>query len=184
MEVWKNIEGFEGRYQVSNLGNVKSLNYMAKGYPALLTPKTNNKGYAWVDLWKNGKSHPLLVHRLVAQAFLKNPDNCLQVNHKDENPLNNKVENLEWCSPSYNVRYSMNLHPTRTKVRKRRPNGIPYKWYQRVRQIDIQSEKIVNEYDYICDAVRAVNKRNDFGIRQCCLGKRQTAYGYKWEFCE
>ena len=183
MEIWKDIEGFEGRYQISNLGNVMSLNYQLKGYPSLLTPKVNNHGYAWVDLWKNGKSYPLQVHRLVAKAFIDNPNNNPLVNHKDENPLNNNATNLEWCTRSYNVRYSMNLHPLRTKTRKPRKHGA-YIYSNKVRQIDIDTGKVIRDYDYICDATRALQKRNDFGIRQCCLGKRKTAYGYKWEFCE
>lgn len=185
MEVWKDIEGFEGRYQISNLGNVMSLNYMAKGYAALLTPKINNKGYAWVDLWRNNKSHPLQVHRLVAQAFLNNPDNLPFVNHKDENPLNNNVSNLEWCTPQYNAQYSINLHPERSKWREgRKHRGFgAYKHTKKVRQIDISSGEVVCVYSYLAEAGRTLNK-NVFSIRECCLGKRKTAYGYRWEFCE
>ena len=183
MENWKDIEGYEGLYRISDLGNVLSLNYGHRGYPSLLTPKINNQGYAWVDLRKNNTSAPLLIHRLVATAFLDNPNEYPVVNHKDENPLNNTLDNLEWCTNSYNVRYSMNLHPLRSKTRKPRKHGA-YKFSNKVRQIDVDTGKVIREYDYICDAIRALQKRNDFGIRQCCLGKRKTAYGYRWEFCE
>jgi len=185
MEIWKDIEGFEGRYQISNFGNVMSLNYMSRGFANLLKQKINNKGYAWVDLWKYNKSHPMQVHRLVAQAFIENPKNLPFVNHKDENPLNNNVENLEWCTQKYNTQYSLNLHPERYKrngyIRHR--NFGAYKHSRRVRQIDILSEEVVREYNYIAEAGRILGK-NEYGIRECCLGKRKTAYGYKWEFCD
>lgn len=172
MELWKDIKDFEGLYQVSNFGNVMSLNYRLRGYNALLTPKINDKGYAWVELRKNGTRKQVLVHRLVAQEFLKNPNNYPVVNHKDENKLNNIVDNLEWCTFSYNVRYSL-------PKRKRKP----YKSLDRVRQIDIPSGKIVREYENISEIKRILGK-NEYGIRECCLGRRNKAYGYKWEFCK
>ena len=185
MEIWKDIEGFEGRYQISNLGNVMSLNYMANGYAALLTPKINNKGYAWVELFKDKKRKPMLIHRLVAQAFIENPNNHPFVNHKDENPQNNRVDNLEWCTHIYNVHYSLRLHPERNKWcadRKPRRCGA-YKYSKKVRQIDISSGEVVCEYPYLAEVRRTLNK-NESSIRECCLGKRKTAYGYRWEFCE
>lgn len=112
MEIWKDIEGFEGLYQISTLGRVKSLpKYTySKGYPQLRKEKIlkpgytgKNRCYATVRL-NDGKGYK--VHRLVAQAFIPNPDNLPQVNHKDENPFNNNVDNLEWCSNQYNVKYS------------------------------------------------------------------------------
>ena len=192
MEVWKDIEGYEGLYQISNLGNVVSLNYALRGYSSLLKPKINPHGYAWVDLRKNNTSKPMLIHRLVALAFLDNPNNYPFINHKDENPLNNNLENLEWCTHEYNVHYSLSLHPTRIsdKAKERRKKGIvlkrkytPYKKSKRVRQIDISSGEVIKEYCYISEAARALKKK-DANIRECCKGNRKTAYGYKWEFCE
>lgn len=112
MEIWKDIDGFEGLYQVSNLGRVKSLpKYTySKGYPQLRKEKILKPGYtgrkrcyATVCL-NDGKQYK--VHRLVAEAFIPNPDNLPIVNHKDENPKNNCVENLEWCTNQHNVKYS------------------------------------------------------------------------------
>ena len=103
-EIWKDIEGYEGEYQISNYGNVKSLNYLRTGKERILKPGKNRGGYYYVQLYKNkAKNH--YIHRLVAQAFIKNPRNLPQVNHKDENKSNNRVDNLEWCMPIYNANY-------------------------------------------------------------------------------
>lgn len=116
MEIWKDIEGYEGKYQVSNLGNVRSLRFRNQNFSKDLTQKTNNKGYKVVNLTDNSKNKPALVHRLVAMAFIDNPNNFPVVNHKDENPQNNHVDNLEWCTYSYNTIYSMNIHPERKRI--------------------------------------------------------------------
>ena len=116
MEIWKDIEGFEGSYQVSNFGNVKSLpklvyvsNPKFTGYrqtkERLLKSGKTKMGYKLVILRKDNKSKSVYVHRLVAKAFIPNPNNLPEVNHKDENPLNNDVNNLEWCTHSYNGNY-------------------------------------------------------------------------------
>lgn len=184
MEVWKDIEGYEGIYQISNLGNVLSLNYCLRGYSKCLTPKINKKGYSWVELRKNGTRQQVLLHRLVAQAFLENPNNYPIVNHKDENPLNNTASNLEWCTHSYNVLYSLKLHPEKVKtgVKRARKRNY-YKCSKRVRQIDIQSGEVIKEYRYLAEVGSTLNK-NIFNVRECCAGRRKTAYGYRWEFCE
>lgn len=118
MEVWKDIDGFEGLYQVSNLGRVRSLDRYVqqktrwggitqvhkKG--VILTPKRENEiRYLTVSLWKNGKHYLRYVHRLVAIAFIENPKGYPEVNHIDEDKLNNEVYNLEWCDRNYNANY-------------------------------------------------------------------------------
>lgn len=90
MEVWKDIPGFEN-YQISNYGNVKSLNYGRTGKTKLLKPTISGKGYLQVRLSKSGKPNALLVHRLVAMAFIQNLNNRKQINHKDENKFNNNA---------------------------------------------------------------------------------------------
>lgn len=107
-EIWKDIKGYEGKYQVSNYGSVKTLNYRRTGTARLLIPK-NDKGYLAVGLYKNGKRKMFLIHRLVAEAFIPNPENLPQVNHIDEDKTNNYVENLEWCTQSYNNNYGTRL---------------------------------------------------------------------------
>lgn len=102
-ELWATIKGYEGLYEVSNYGNVRSLKY---GKIKYLKPSNNGNGYNQVILCKNGKTKQFTVHRLVANAFIENPLNLPQINHKDENKLNNKVENLEWCDSRHNIRHS------------------------------------------------------------------------------
>ena len=114
MEIWKNIEGFEGAYMVSNLGRVKSLKRERKTKGGVLVEvperilklNTDKDGYKEAALSKDAKLYYFRVHRLVAFAFIPNPHNLPLINHKDENPANNEVSNLEWCNQSYNTSYS------------------------------------------------------------------------------
>ena len=101
-EIWKDIEGFEGRYQVSTWGNVRSMKKKIKPYE-------NDKGYLKVGLCKDGKSHKKRVNRLVAQAFIPNPYNLPQVNHKDGNKKNNSVTNLEWTTDKANREHAARM---------------------------------------------------------------------------
>lgn len=111
VEVWKDIENYEGLYQVSNLGRVRSLDrvdankHYRKGRVIAYSMSSSGLGYRQVSLWRDGKRENRLIHRIVASAFLDNYDNLPQVNHKDENKENNTVSNLEWCSALYNVMY-------------------------------------------------------------------------------
>ena len=103
-EIWKDIKGYEGLYKVNDKGNVKSLNYNKTGVEKELKQSINTHGYCFVEL--SGRTK--LIHRLVADAFIPNPDNMPQVNHKDENKLNNCAENLEWCTATQNANYGTN----------------------------------------------------------------------------
>ena len=104
-EIYKDIEGYEGLYQVSNLGNVKSLNYSKTKKEKILKPCIFSNGYLKVDLCKNKTRKTYYVHRLVAKAFIENPNNYPMINHKDEFKINNVVSNLEWCDNKYNSNY-------------------------------------------------------------------------------
>ena len=101
-EIWKDIKGFEGHYQVSNFGRVKSIKFRKE---RILKPANNGCGYLYVNLSKNGKYNIYLIHRLVALIFISNPNNLPEINHRDEDKTNNKVENLEWCDRKYNMNY-------------------------------------------------------------------------------
>lgn len=102
-ETWKDIEGYNGDYQVSTFGRIKSFKQGAQG--KILMPIIKENKYVKINLYNQGKMTTYSVHRLVAQAFIPNPDNLPQVNHKDRNPSNNQVSNLEWCDMTYNNNY-------------------------------------------------------------------------------
>ena len=104
-QIWKDIPNYEGKYQVSNTGRVRSLNYNRTGKIKVRKQGKDKLGYKSVFLCKDGKNKGYLVHRLVALAFIPNPNNYPVINHKDENPSNNYYKNLEWCTQEYNCNY-------------------------------------------------------------------------------
>ena len=127
MEEWRAVPGYEGLYMVSNIGNVKSLikNKIIKYF-------INKKGYRLVSLSKNGIIKKFSVHRLVAQAFIPNPDNLPQVNHKDEDKTNNNVDNLEWCDAKYNNNYgTANIRRSETLIKNRYCTGLSEEEYMK-----------------------------------------------------
>lgn len=107
MEIWKDIEGYKGLYQVSNLGRIKSLGNNKNKKEKILKSHYDNNGYYSIVLYKNNNRKKYLIHRLIAEAFIPNPNNLPCVNHKDENKQNNNVDNLEWCTQKYNMKYSL-----------------------------------------------------------------------------
>lgn len=121
-KIWKDIKGYEGLYQVSNAGSVRVLGrYDANGLfrdSQMIKPIESSHGYYVVTLNKNGKSKQFRVHRLVAEAFIPNPDKLPMINHKDENKMNNCVENLEWCDAAYNNNYGNRLNKVAMKLGK------------------------------------------------------------------
>lgn len=108
-EIWRDIEGYEGLYQVSNMRRIKSLNYRHTGKEEIKKQQKIKSGYLHVQLHKDGERKHYQVHRLVAQAFIPNPEGLPQVNHKDEDKTNNCVTNLEWCSVLYNNTYGSRM---------------------------------------------------------------------------
>lgn len=118
-EIWKNIKEFENYYQISNLNRVKSLaRYDKRGYrikERILKLQVNNAGYFSVNLWVNCKHKTCLMHRLVAEAFIPNFDNKPQINHRDGGKLNNRVNNLEWCTAKENITHAINTGLRNTK---------------------------------------------------------------------
>lgn len=154
-EIWKPVVGYEGLYEVSDKGRIKSLHYYGGDRQVVMSQSKRPDGYMELGLSKAGKCTHYLVHRLVADAFIENPDNLEMVNHKDENKENNSVENLEWCTRSYNQIYSMNLHPERRQVfgnnfrdkvtgenLSPRTKHIPVKYFEPIEQRTLDDEYI------------------------------------------
>lgn len=112
-EIWKTIEEYPN-YSISSLGRVKRTK--PNGCNIILRPIDDGKGYKRIHLFKDGKSKLCLIHRLVAQAFIPNPNNLPYINHKDENSSNNRVDNLEWCTAQYNSEYSQGYVTLNTRV--------------------------------------------------------------------
>lgn len=105
-EIWKDVVGYEGRYEISSLGSVKSLNYNKTGKPKLLAKIFHHSGYLCTCLNRGGKVKWIYVHRLVAIAFIPNPNGYDQVNHINSNKSDPRLENLEWCNQSQNRRHA------------------------------------------------------------------------------
>lgn len=119
MEEWRDIEGYEGKYQISNLDNVKSLNYCNTKKAKNLKHIKDKDGYLLVCLSKNGSKKLFKVHRLVAEAFLDNPNNFPQVNHKNEVKTDNRVENLEWTTREKNINFGTRTERCKRKLSKK-----------------------------------------------------------------
>lgn len=133
-EIWRPVVGYEGLYEVSSYGRVRSLdryderNRFLKG--RILRLSDDGRGYLRAHLFSNSKMNGFLVHRLVAQAFIPNPDNLPQVNHIDEDKTNNRVENLEWCDAKYNVNYGSRIDRIRdTRLRNGTYKGLSKEEY-------------------------------------------------------
>lgn len=162
MEIWKDIEGYEGLYQVSSEGMVKSLNYNRTGEERILKSGKDKDGYLYVILYKEGNTKTFSVHRLVAQAFLNNPDNLQQVNHIDENPTNNSVDNLEWCTAKYNVNYGTRTEKTQKPILQFSKTG-----------------EFIRKWESGTQVERELGIDNS-SIAKCCKGKQKTAGNFRW----
>ena len=161
-EIWKDIKDYEGLYQILNYGRVKSLHYRNQysNKSKILSSRNNGDGYLSVIL-KNKKKY---IHRLVSEAFISNPYNFNEINHKDENKSNNFVNNLEWCSKKYNCNYG-------TRNEKIGKNVIQYN----------KSMKKIKEYKTISEAGK-LNNICIASISAVCKRKRKTAGGYIWRY--
>ena len=184
-EIWKDVKGYEGYYQVSNLGRVKSLdrNYdvinklgfkqriNSKG--RIRIPQKGSNGYLFVSLSKDNKIKQILIHRMVAIAFLPNPDDLPEVNHKDECITNNAVNNLEWCTSKYNANYGT-----------RNERCFPKAQCKAVNQYS-KDGKFIKRWNSLGDAYRTLGIDRS-QIINVCKHKKQcvTAGGFKWEYAD
>ena len=162
-EIWKPIKGYEGLYEVSNFGRIKSLNYNHTGKGKILKQNQIMNGYKLVMLYKDGNGKNYLVHRLVAEAFLPNTDNLPCVNHKDENKQNNVVSNLEWCTHEYNNRYGTRIERTSKPILQYTLDG-----------------EFVKEWKSTAECGR--NGYNQGHVAACCRGERKTHKGSVWKY--
>lgn len=167
-EIWKDIEGYEGLYQVSTNGVIRSLDYNHTGEIKLLKLQDNGKGYLRAHLYKNGKTKKYMVHRLVSETFLPNPNNLPEVNHRDENPKNCCVENLEWCDRKYNINYG-----NRTKK-------VNQSKYKKVLQFDLEGN-FIKVWDSI-KSIEEILKIRHSSICSCLNGRYKTAGNYIWKY--
>lgn len=179
-EIWKDIKGYEGYFQISNMGRVKSLHRYFNNNGGLTPVKEkirkqakDTKGYLRTELSISGKGETKKIHRLVAEAFIPNSNNLPQVNHIDEIKTNNVYINLEWISNKDNVNDGSSIsrssqsrinHPLRSKV---------------VLQYDL-SGKFIKEYPSVAEASR--QNGNNRHIGECCSGQHETACGFIWKF--
>lgn len=161
-------------YSVTDDGKVFSLNYGGSCEKKELKKHNKKNGYFDVTLFNENGRKCWLVHRLVALAFLHNPDNLPEVNHKDENKQNNNVSNIEWCSKSYNINYGTRNYRSSTKQLNRKDLSKPVKQFKK-------DGVFLKEYPSMKEAARQTGFYKN-GILQCCKGKLKSAYGYIWRY--
>lgn len=208
MEIWKDIEGCEGKYQVSNKGRIKSLQDRGVKREKILSLLKHNSGYYSIGLMINGKCKHFLVHRLVAKAFIENPNNYNFVNHKDENKRNNDVENLEWCTKSYNAIYYLERDEARkieyaNRLRDKKTNELSSP-YTKKNHVHTNTQGVVQKtydgevvavYENSIDAylktginfshITRACKLNESGIpktRNGSSGGKYVSHGFVWEY--
>lgn len=170
MEEWKNIKGYEGIYQISNLGRVKSLHNKFGNKELIMKQNLKRNGYYQIRLKRNGIVKDCSVHRLVAEAFIENPNNYSCVNHIDENKANNYYKNLEWCSVLYNNTYGTRISRVSKALNKK------------VYQYDM-NWKLIKIYDS-CKEASKKNNISAGNISQCCNGDYKQAGNYYWRYTE
>lgn len=174
-EIWKDIKDYEGLYQISNLGNVKRVQHKRYDRNQTLKEKRikvifpQNKSYPYFSLCKNGVAKNHHLHRVIATAFIDNPNNYPCINHIDGNKQNNCLDNLEWCSYSHNnkeaCRLKLNCGTAKTTLQFDKQGNLIKEWFS-----TRQAEKELN----------IANGK----ISACCIGKRNSAGGYIWKYKE
>lgn len=193
VEEWRDIEGYEGLYKISSLGKIKSLerkiackNCTERIIKEKIIKQSHgikNKTYLRASLSKNGSKKTYLVHRLVADAFILNPESKLEINHKDCNKLNNNINNLEWCTHKENVNHAWEsglMEKTRTLGLKNL-NDFSQKIRKPVLQYDLNG-KLIKEHLSQVQAEKSLGKGNTGNVGRCCRGELKIVYGFIWRF--
>ena len=186
-EIWKSIEGYEGKYEISSLGRVKSLSdNKGRKRELILKPKIGKQGYLYLNLWANSKGRAKKIHRLVAEAFLPNPEGKETVNHKNCVKTDNRLENLEWTTWSENTKHAS------AHGRMRNQYGENNSMYGRHGKDNPCSKEIIQKT--LDGAVVAVWENSVIAadrlcfcrhsLTRCARGERKSAYGYLWEYKE
>lgn len=182
-EVWKPIDGYEGLYEVSNIGNIRKLrfinNYVNKRKVFYITPQQNGDGYLRVAFYRDGACRQKLVHRVVAETFIPRIDGKEFVNHIDGNKQNNTVENLEWCTRSENMRHAYSTGLARSAAKGR--FGKDSKKAIRVDMLDKDGNYLMS-FGSLIDAAHYVGASKSSHICSCCKGRLKSAYGYVWRY--
>lgn len=173
-EIWKDVKGFEGRYQVSNLGRLKSL---TRKTPCIMVPVVHHTGYVHASLVKDRKRYNVNVHRIVAEAFIPNPEGKKTVNHIDGNKSNNVVSNLEWSTQKENINHAiktgLNLHDSF-----KGKTGVLSPYAKPVYQYDVEGN-LIKRWDCISDASRFYNLSMGSICASMCKGC--TCRGFIWK---
>lgn len=187
-EVWKDVVGYEGYYQVSNLGRVKRLsrhitdkNGVTRYWKGkVITQTPNPDGYLMCILSKDGKSNLYGVHRLVAKAFIPNPKQLPVVNHKDENKTNNNNHNLEWCTIAYNNSYGKRINEMKTSV------GFIARHQKHRKPVEKYTVggEFVERFTSLKEAYESSPEYSKAGIAHCCTGRLKTYKGFKWKYAD
>lgn len=188
-EIWKDVKDYEKYYQISNFGKVRSknritrngsTNYIKKG--KILKSFDNGLGYKFVCLKKGGKSLKMYIHRLVGMHFIENPLNKPYINHIDCNPSNNRVENLEWCTPKENTRYMFKLgRQNMGKEWKEKIQKYQEKRRKKVVSLNLKTneEKI---YNYLNEV--KIDGHSPGEVCKCCKNDKYTHHGLKWRYLD
>ena len=188
-EIWKDIKGYEGLYQISSFGNVKSLdryiinkNGDKQYFPGKYLTQGIGDSYLKVTLSKNNKQRTFRVHILVARTFIPNPENKPEVNHIDGNKKNNKVNNLEWNTRSENElhAYRNGLAKPSNKQKQAVAKYAKENYSKKVVQYSLNGE-FIKEWNSMHDVWRELGIRPSY-ICRCCKGLRNQTYGYIWKY--
>lgn len=171
MEIWKDVPGYERLYQVSSLGNVRSLPRNTTN-GRNLKPSDGGAGYYTVSLCKGGKVKKVTVHSIVAKAFISNPNNYDFVDHIDEDRKNNRIENLQWCTCKQNNEFRDSVY-RKALTRRGKSNRV-------VSQYSLDGTKL-NEFKTLREAAKAVGGQAQ-NIWKVVKGKRFNAYGFNWRY--